>query len=72
MIAYSDFYGIEEFEELDYCGISFTKGEERYQLIHNFHMGNRLLINNLEENKDIPFKEETFHLLPEDIKVVER
>lgn len=51
-------------------GIVFTVGEWTYDIVHNFEMGYRLLINSTKyEWKDLPFKEGMFHFLPEGIMV---
>lgn len=45
--------------------------EGHYDIMHNNILGNRLLINNFEGWKDIPFKQSTFELLPFGIEVIE-
>jgi hypothetical protein len=59
-------------ECVDYYGMTFFIDEFEYHLVHNYHMGNRILINNKRgHNQDIPFKKETFWLLPEQIQVLQ-
>ncbi len=55
-----------------YYGIIFSVGDMTYDVIHNKLLGNRILINGIDGSwKDIPFKSETFWLLPENVKVIE-
>jgi len=55
----------EIFSETQYYGIIFHMDNGKYEVMHNFDLGNRLLINLKNgANKDVPFKEETFWLLP--------
>lgn len=54
------------FEDNQCYGVTFILGEERYEVLHNKTLGNRLLINKANFwNKDIPFKKETFGFLPD-------
>jgi len=43
----------------------------RYDVIHNRYLGNRILINNSEGWKDIPFKKATFGFLPPGVEAIE-
>lgn len=61
----------ETFKNSSYYGIIFNINNDRYELIHNYILGNRLLINTSRVNKDIPFKKETFGFLPDCIKCEE-
>jgi hypothetical protein len=54
-----------------YYGIIFHVNNGRYDVIHNFNMGNRLLINNDDGWKDIPFKKSTFGFLPPGVEAIE-
>lgn len=54
-----------------YHGIIFYNSEGSYDVIHNNHLGNRLLINNSEGWKDIPFKKATFGFLPPGVEALE-
>lgn len=62
--------------ELFYCewyyGITFYINDSKYELIHNYALGNRILIN-LHEGwfQDIPFKPATFDFLPPGIQAKE-
>ena len=62
-------YKVYESEWLD--SITFFIKTERYEVINNFSMGYRLLINNRGGDKDIPFHSGTFDFLPKDIEVNE-
>lgn len=56
----------------DYYGIIFITEECRYDVCHNYLMGDRLIINPAAGGfKDIPFKEATFGFLPEGVSVKE-
>jgi hypothetical protein len=65
----------ETFDEKWYYGIIFKVGRFKYELIHNYAMNTqRLLITEQAKTgangwQDIPFKSETFKLLPRDIIV---
>jgi hypothetical protein len=49
---------------------SFGK-DARYDVVHHYHMDwERLIINDKEGWKDIPFHEGTFRFLPDEIKVL--
>jgi len=55
-----------------YYGVSFNMNDGRYEVIHNYHMGNRLIINPKDGRfEDVPFKPDTFWLLPPEIEVEE-
>jgi len=64
-----------------YYGIIFTlpdKGNRtfnkdgKYDVVHHYHMDwERLIINDEQGWKDIPFHRGTYHFLPEGIKVLE-
>jgi hypothetical protein len=71
IISFDKNIKFETFEEKDYRGITFIldDGNAHYEVIHNFAMGYRLLINTGYKNfngvfKDVPFKEATFGMLP--------
>lgn len=62
----------ETYECKWYYGIIFHIGEGRWDVIHNIHMGNRLLISEHPYwLKDIPFHKGTFNFLPDGIKVLD-
>ncbi len=61
----------EFFSEKSYYGIIFYINDGRYELIHNFHLGNRILINEKSGWQDIPFKKETFGFLPPGVRAEE-
>lgn len=52
-------------------GNSVFGTEGRYDIVHNYDLGNRLLINNSEGIKDIPFKAGTFAFLPTGVEAIE-
>ena len=55
-----------------YHGIIFHISEnEKYDVIHNIYMGNRLLTNKESYWSDIPFKKETFKFLPPGVEAIE-
>lgn len=56
-----------------YYGIVFHINDGKFELIHNYMLGNRILIS-LHEGwlQDIPFKPATFDLLPQGIKAKEK
>jgi len=56
----------------DYYGIIFFTDEAKYDVCHNYLMGDRLIINPTAGGfQDIPFKPATFGFLPEGIAVQE-
>jgi hypothetical protein len=62
----------EEFSNEWYYGITFYVGGGKYELIHNYALGSRILSSPKEGwSTDIPFKPATFHLLPEGITAEE-
>lgn len=72
-----NFY-FSEFEikySLIYCsqynGVRFVHGEDRYEILYNKDLGNRLLINKPYFWHDVPFKKDTFKFLPEQIRCEE-
>lgn len=53
-------------------GIIFYVGNNSYDVIHNIHTGNRIIINDGKGLlQDIPFKKDTFEFLPKGVKAVE-
>lgn len=59
---------VESFSCESYDGVAFTVDDKNYQVINNYHMGPRLVINPRAGGfEDVPFKPETFWLLPEGI-----
>jgi hypothetical protein len=59
----------ETYDEQWYYGIIFYDEDNgKYDVIHNYLMGNRIIINNKEGWRDIPFKEATFGFLPAGVK----
>lgn len=64
------YHGIIFFMPGDGNGI-FGGDYGRYDVIHNTYLGNRILINNSEGWKDIPFKKATFGFLPPGVEAIE-
>jgi hypothetical protein len=72
---------IETYQNKWYYGIIFFFPNEgdgliskdgRYDVVHHYHMDwERLLINNKDGVKDLPFHSGTFRFLPDEIKVLE-
>lgn len=72
LIEFDDDLQFHTYVDKWYYGIIFITANGRYEIIHNYFLGNRLLINNDEFScKDIPFKQETFSFLPNNIIVTE-
>ena len=71
IISFPSFIEHETYQCGSYYGIIFKIDKIKYDIIHNYLLGNRLLINgdNIGEWKDIPFKKETFSFLPKIINV---
>jgi hypothetical protein len=68
LITYDTTMKTETFSEASYHGIIFITSEARYQLINNYHLGTRLIINPHDGGcQDIPFKPATFVFLPEGV-----
>jgi hypothetical protein len=62
----------EKYSTESYCGIIFHINNYRYDIVNNYVMGFRLIINDLDGGwKDIPFKKATFGFLPDIIEVTE-
>ena len=72
LITYPKRYEVETYSSKDYYGIIFTTEDCRYDVCHNYLLGNRLIINPKAGGfQDIPFKPATFGFLPEGIIVKE-
>jgi hypothetical protein len=72
LISYDPNIAAEKYNHDSYYGIIFTMSNgDTYELCHNFHMGNRLLIKNQHGWQDIPFKPSSFGCLPAEIKALE-
>lgn len=65
MLTYDASLKTEMFSEKDYHGIIFTNDKGRYQVINNYHMGPRMIVNYHGGGfEDIPFKPASFWCLP--------
>lgn len=72
MITYPKRYEVETYSTKDFYGIIFFVKDCRYDVCHNYLLGNRLIINPKSGGfQDIPFKPATFNFLPGDIIVKE-
>lgn len=65
VITYDASMKTEVFSCESYNGITFFTEEGRYQVINNYHMGPRIVINLHDGSfRDMPFKPDTFDYLP--------
>lgn len=72
LITYPIGFEVEIYNEKWYYGIIFKTAEGRYDVLHNYALGNRLIINKKDGSwNDIPFKPATFDFLPEGVKTIE-
>lgn len=73
IITYDSNIKTDKFDNEWYYGITFYTGpHSKCELIHNYALGNRILLNPKEHwGFDIPFKPGTFHLLPDGITAEE-
>lgn len=72
LITYPVSLEVETYSCKDYYGIMFTTNDCRYDVCHNYLLGDRLIINPKAGGfQDIPFKPATFGFLPEGITVKE-
>lgn len=63
---------VETFDEEWYYGIIFRTEKGRYEAMHNYALGNRILLNFHDGSwNDIPFKPATFGFLPEEVEAIE-
>lgn len=64
------YYGIIFLVENQGDGLCYK--DARYDVVHHYHMDwERLIINNKEGWKDLPFHQGTYRFLPDSIKVLE-
>jgi hypothetical protein len=69
VITYDASIKTEMFSCADYNEIMFHMENGRYQIVNNYHMGPRLIINPAAGGfRDVPFKPETFWLLPPGVR----
>ena len=72
MITYPKHMAVETYSCKDYYGIVFITEDCRYDVYHNYLMGDRLIINPKAGGfSDIPFKPGTFGFLPPGVEVKE-
>ena len=68
IIAYDPNLLIKKHECKDFHSITFLIGDWEYCLVHNYILGDRILISSkMGDSKDIPFKVETFGFLPQKV-----
>lgn len=72
LIMYPSGMNVETFNEKWYYGIIFRTEEGRYEAMHNYALGNRIILNFRDGSwNDIPFKPATFGFLPEGVEAIE-
>jgi len=72
LITYPTTFKVETYSCKDYYGIIFITEDCRYDVCHNYLMGDRLIRNPAAGGfSDIPFKPATFGFLPDGIEVKE-
>jgi hypothetical protein len=72
MITYPKHMATETYSSKDFYGIIFITEDCRYDVCHNYLMGDRLIINPKAGGfSDIPFKPATFGFLPTGVEVKE-
>lgn len=72
LITYPNSFKVETYSCKDYYGIVFITEDCRYDVCHNYLMGDRLIRNPTAGGfSDIPFKPATFSFLPDGIEVKE-
>lgn len=70
IISYPNNFKVNIFETQWFYGITFKTKHGYVELIHNPILGNRMIISDdVWMCKDVPFKEETFWLLPDGVTV---
>lgn len=71
LIMYEPHIQVEKFSCDTYYGISFKIKDGHWDIVHNRYLGNRLIICPHQFwCQDVPFKKETFGLLPTGIEVL--
>ena len=72
LIMYPSNMNVETFNEEWYYGIIFRTEKGKYEAMHNYALGNRILLNFHDGSwHDIPFKPATFGFLPEGVEAIE-
>ena len=73
IIAYDPTIQTKTYVCQDFYSISFFIDDFEYCLVHNYIMGDRIVISNKDGYcKDIPFKVDTFGFLPDKINAREK
>lgn len=72
ILVYSPDVKIETFSCESYHGIMFFNQKGCYQVLNNYHMGPRMIINEHDGyHQDLPFKPATFGFLPPEVQAFE-
>ena len=72
LIMYPTDMNVETFNCEWYYGIIFRTEKGRYEAMHNYALGNRILLNFHDGSwQDIPFKPATFGFLPDGVEALE-
>lgn len=72
LLKYSSDIKTETYSNKDFYGIIFYIEGKKYDLVQNHLMGSRIFVSSTKREgvgHDIPFKPDTFHLLPKEVKV---
>ncbi len=72
LIIYPSGMNVETFSEPWYYGIIFRDEKGKIEAMHNYALGNRILLNFHDGSwHDIPFKPATFGFLPDGVEAIE-
>jgi hypothetical protein len=72
LIVYPPDMNVETFAEKWYYGIIFRTEKGKYEVMHNYASGNRILLHFHDGSwDDVPFKPATFGFLPEGVEAIE-
>lgn len=72
LIKYPVCFNVETFNCEYYYGIIFRNQIGKFEVMHNYALGNRILLNFHDGSwQDIPFKPATFGFLPEEVEAIE-
>jgi hypothetical protein len=72
LIVYPSGMNVETFSEEWFYGIIFRTEKGKFEAMHNYALGNRILLNFHDGSwHDIPFKPATFGFLPDGVEAIE-
>jgi len=81
LVIFDTYIRYETYENQSYYGIIFFIDNEgnslickdaKYDIVHHYHMDwERLIINDKEGWKDLPFNEGTYRFLPNNVRILE-